>query len=163
MKMVIEKKIYISEQDREWLEKVFSVGAECVEEFPEHWIAGGDDSGLSYCFVCAEKEVARLSKKYQTEEFVVDGGWGDYIGDSQAFCEDCGKLLDNDFTQYACEMEVDHFLEDGFDFECGDDCLSMSKVISSAGWEPISHNDLNFYNNLHELCNRILADINKTL
>ncbi len=45
-------------------------------------------------------------------------------------------MLDNDFTQYACETEVDHFLEHGFDVESGDDCLAMSKVISSAGWEP---------------------------
>jgi len=153
------KEKYITEPEREWLEKIFSDGSECVEEFPEHWVYGGD-GGISYCLECCEKEADKLSKKHPDEEFSVDGGCGT-SGDSQAFCESCGKLLNNDFTQYACETEVDHFLEHGFDFACGDDCLSMSKVISSAGWEPYPHDaNLGFYNSLHRLCRKILEETN---
>ena len=149
---------YISEQDQDWLEVVFNRGADCVEEHPEHWIYGGD-GGLSYCLECCGKEVKRLSKEHPENEYSVDGGWGHAAGDSQAFCEDCGKLLDNDFTQYACETEVEHFLEYGFDYECGDDCLSMSKVISSAGWASYSNSNPEFYANLHRLGQRILEDL----
>jgi len=149
-------KNYISEQDQGRLEKLFNDCAEGIEEHPEHWIAGCD-GGLSYCYECAAKEVARLSKENPDEEYSIDGGWGDCDGDSQAFCEDCGKLLNNDFTQYACETEVEHFLEHGFDIDNGYDCLSMSKVISSSGWQPYSPGDeVEFYDNLHRLCRRIL-------
>ena len=148
---------YIPEQDQDRLEKFFNDGAKGVEEHPEHWISGGD-GGISYCYECAIKEVERLSKENPDEYYSVDGGWGNCNGDSQAFCEDCGRLLDNDFTQYACETEVDHFIEYGFDIESGDDCLAMSKVISSAGWRPITKSDpdIEFYGKLHRLCRKIL-------
>ncbi|MCP5006876.1 MAG: hypothetical protein GY941_23460 [Planctomycetes bacterium] len=155
---------FISEQDQHWLDKVFARGAICVEEWPEHWIGGSDDQSQSYCYDCAEKEVDRLSKKFPDDYFWVDGGWG-VEGDGTPFCETCQRQLSNEFTQYACETEVDHFLEYGFDFECGNDCLSMEKVILSAGWEPISvrDSDTKFYNNLHRLCRRILADLDEIL
>jgi len=145
---------HISEIDRKKLEKLFNDGAARVGEKPEHWINGSDES-ISYCYGCAEKEIERLKKENQQEEYFIDGGWG-HAGDSQAFCETCGATLNNDYTQTACEEEVSHFLENGFDIKSDMDCLSMSKVICSAGWGSCDGKDIQFYNDLHKLCRAIL-------
>ena len=150
---------FISKQNRAWVEKIFSEVSECVEEWPEYWIGGSDDQSLSFCFECAEKEVRRLSEKFPNDEFFLDGGWG-IAGDSTPFCETCKKRLENEFTTTACEEEVEHFLEYGFDIDSGDDCLSMDKIISSAGWEPLPDDkDIDFYNSLHRLCRSILSEL----
>ena len=106
---------------------------------PEHWIHGGDE-GLSYCYECCEKEVAKKLKAEPTGDYSVDGGW-DNEGDSQAFCEDCGHALSNSFTQYACESEIEHFLENGIDFNCPSDAYSMERILGSTTWEPFREND----------------------
>lgn len=142
---------HISEPDRKKLEKIFNDRAAMVDEKPEHWISGSDE-GISYCSECAEKEIERLKKENPEEEYFIDGGWGT-DGDSQEFCETCGAVLNNDYTMTACKDEVRHFFENGFDIKSDMDCLSMSKVICSAGWEG---DDENFYNALHKLCRRIL-------
>jgi len=149
------KENYVLERDRELLEKFFDDGAECIEEYPEHWITGGD--GESYCYECAVKEVEKLSKENPDECYSVDGGGGYCDGDSQAYCEECGKLLENDFTLYACQTAIDNFIECGFKID-SDDCLAMSKVISAVGWEPPRKNqNLELYDKLHRLCQKILG------
>lgn len=151
----------ISKENRDWLEKIFSEVAECVDEWPEHWIGGNNNQDCcdSFCFECAEKEVKKLSKKFPDEEFIVDGGWGTE-GDSTPFCETCKKRLENEFTTTACEEEIEHFLQHGFNIDSGDDCLSMEKIISSAGWEPYPDGkDIDFYNDLHRLCRSILSEL----
>ena len=150
---------YISEPDRKRLEKLFDDGAARVDEWPEHWINGADE-GISYCYECAGKEVERLTKENPGDEYFIDGGWGTE-GDSQAYCETCGHILDNSFTQCACRGEVDHFLEYGFDINSDVDRLSMSKVIMSAGWESHNGEDIGFYGALHKLCWKILEDMGK--
>ena len=145
---------HISEPDRKKLEKLFNDGAAMVEEEPEHWINGSDE-GISYCHECAEKEIERLEKENPEEEYFIDGGWGS-SSDSQAFCETCGSVLNNDYTQTACKEEVSHFLENGFDIKSDLCCLSMSKVICSAGWGSCDGKDIEFYDDLHRLCRQIL-------
>ncbi len=159
----------LSEEEKKWLEKILLDGAECVDEYPEHWVNGADDSE-SYCYECCGKEVERLEKKYPEEDFFIDGGWG-IDGDYTPICKDCEKQLINDFTNSACKEEVEHFLDCGFDIECGADCLSVLKIISSAGWEHRTSDKKDFlynyclpavfYEDLHKLCRQILIDVNE--
>ena len=154
------KNMTLLKQDRKKLEKIFSDGAEKIEEYFEHWISGyvGDGGGLSYCLECAEKEVEKLLKEYPDEKFEVDGGWGGK-SDIQEVCEGCNKVFDNSYTQTACENEVAHFLEHGFDPTDNAACLSMNKVIDSAGWGPPTGENIKFYDDLHRLCQQILNNI----
>lgn len=99
---------------------------------PEHWI-GGADQGFGWCRQCAEKEVRRLKKADPTGEYYVDGGWSTE-GDSQAFCEGCQRTLDNSFTTYACEAEIDHFRDNNWSLSPLD-CLSLQNILGSYGWD----------------------------
>lgn len=99
---------------------------------PEHWI-GGDDESRSFCHECAEKEIANLEKAHPDEEYILDGGWG-CESDSQPFCETCGKALSASFTTYACESEIDHFEDSGFDIDSPEDCYSMERIMGSCGF-----------------------------
>ena len=150
----------ISKSDQKKLETLFNAGAEKVESETEHWISGADES-LSYCYDCAFKEVEQLLKKNPSGEYIVDGGWG-IEGDSTPFCEICDKLLENTLTDYGCESEVDHFLDHGFDPKSDDDCRAMSEVISSKAWEPCENEDIEYFDNLYKLCERILEAILKS-
>ncbi|MEA1885069.1 MAG: hypothetical protein U9N62_11205 [Thermotogota bacterium] len=154
---------FISEKDQEKLFKMFEDGAQGIKValLPEHWAHGGDE-GLSYCLKCCKKEVAQLRKEdpENKDDYYVDGGWGTE-GDSIAFCETCEALLDNSLTDYGSEEEVRHFLEHGFDVNNEYDCYSMTRVICGHGWRPWDdkESDLNFYEDLHKLCKRILGTI----
>lgn len=156
----------ISEENQEKLYKLFVAGAAGIEIEEEHWAHGGD-GGLSFCYDCCEKEVARIKKEdsENAENCYVDGGWGTE-GDSIPYCETCGKMLANSLTGYGCEEEVDHFLEYGFDLKSESDCYSMELVIDGRDWKPWSGRryrneaekseaDL-YYRKLHKLCRRIL-------
>lgn len=126
----------LSEAERERLEELFNAGAARMDAAPEHWIHGADE-GLSYCYECAEKEVAKLLKEEPDGKYCVDGGWGT-TNDSTPFCESCQKLLSSSLTDYGCEAEVDHFTAHGFDPKSDDDCRAMSEVVSARGWEEWS-------------------------
>lgn len=102
--------------------------------FPEYWIAGAGDGGLSYCLDCCQKEVARLKLKEPAEEFWVNGGFGDE-GDSRSYCQTCNRPLDNTYTTCACEQECDHFEEHGINFLIPENCDSWMHVLGSAGFE----------------------------
>lgn len=105
---------------------------------PEYWI-GGYDQGFSFCRQCAEKKVRELKKKNPNGEFFVDGGWSTE-GDSQAFCETCGMVLDNSFTTFGCEQELDHFA--GHEWSLSPlDCLSLGNILGSYGWSDDEHRD----------------------
>ncbi|OEU62402.1 MAG: hypothetical protein BA867_09635 [Desulfobacterales bacterium S5133MH16] len=159
----------LTEYEQEYLEKFFDDGSYRVESEPEHWIHGGDE-GFSYCQKCCEKEVKRLTAENPAEEYSVDGGWK-IEGDNTPYCEKCGKLLENTLTDYGCEVEIDHFLTNGFDVTSDLDRRSMSEVISSGGWEPFARqlfknedereNTLNYFDDLHRLCRSILIKIGK--
>ena len=108
--------------------------APCAAQFetvPEHWIHDWDES-LSFCRECAEKKIAELLEAEPDAEYMLDGGWRTK-GDSQAFCETCGKALDNAFTDYAVESEIQHFETYGFDTNSPDDCYAVLNVIYALG------------------------------
>lgn len=111
--------------------RLLSPVAERYEVKPEHWIHDWDES-LSFCFECAEKKVAELLASEPGEDYLIDGGWRTE-GDSQAFCETCQCPLDNSYTGYACEQELDHFEEHGFDPASPDDCHAVLEVLMSEG------------------------------
>ncbi len=138
------------------LEAVFLAGASRIDEWPEHWLTGKDvDQGESYCLPCAEEEVENLIKKNHSDDYFVDGGWGTG-GDVQAFCEKCNRYLGNFFTLYACEQEVLHFTDNGFDPRSADDCYSMDKVISTMEWQLIPEEKSEHYDALHKLYRTII-------
>ena len=140
------------------LEAVFLTGASRIDEWPEHWLAGeGVDQGESYCLPCAEEEVENLIKKNHSDDYFVDGGWGT-DGDSQAFCEICNRYLNNSFTECACEEEIRHFTDCGFNPLSADDCYSMDRVLSAMEWEPIPGEKSDYYEALHELGRAIISD-----
>lgn len=113
------------------LQKLIAPCAAKFETVPEHWIHGWDE-GLSFCYECAEKKVAELLAAEPDEEYLVDGGWG-AEGDSQAFCETCHRALDNSYTDYAAEQELDHFEEYGFDLNSPDDCHAVLECTYAVG------------------------------
>jgi hypothetical protein len=123
----------LSESEREQLDALFNAGAARMPAADEHWIHGYDES-LSYCYKCANKELATLLEKEPNADYSVDGGWR-MESDSTPFCESCAKLLDACLTSYGCEAELDHFTTYGFDPKSDDDCRAMSEVINSMGWE----------------------------
>lgn len=114
------------------IEKLVYANATKFETKPEHWIHGSDESE-SYCRDCAEKEIERLSAESPEEEFILDGGWGEE-NDSQPFCATCGAALRSSFTTYACESELDHFEDQGFDLDSPSDCYSMERIMGSVGF-----------------------------
>jgi len=163
----------LSEAERARLVQLFDAGAARVPAAPEHWICGSNrdhDESTSYCYECAEKEIAKLKQADPEGEWLVDGGWGNE-GDSTPFCEGCGKLLSNTLTNYGCEAEVDHFTEHGFDPASDDDCRAMSEVISARGWEEWSgrvfereyerRNSEKYFSDLHALGRQILAKLDQ--
>jgi hypothetical protein len=89
----------------------------------------GDES-LSYCYECAVKQVEQLCKLHpeNKDEFIVAGGYATE-GDSQAFCEICGCALENNYTDYCCECELDHFEECGFDQTDPSHCHSLTEIL----------------------------------
>jgi len=146
----------LTNAEKKRLEWLFSWGSRNVVEHDEHWIYGGEDGALSYCFECAEKEVAKLLAAGETD-IEVDGGWGT-DGDYTPWCETCDKLLSNSYTQYACEEEVGHFLDYSFDPTHPHDCYSMEKVIGSSGWNWPPGNFEQYYSDLNRLCREILEN-----
>ena len=157
---------YISELNQKELESLFNAGRDGISSEPEYWIHNADE-GISYCYECCKKEVKRLLKENPKGEYCVDGGYGTE-GDSTPFCEICDKLLENNLTDYGCEAELDHFLENGFDLKSDDDCRAMAEVIDSRGWIPLENRfnenqdqkdrDLKYFRNLHKLCRTILEN-----
>lgn len=113
------------------LQDLISPCAAKYDTVPEHWIHGWDE-GLSFCFECAEKKVTELLAAEPDEDYLVDGGWGSE-GDSQAFCHTCTRALDNSFTDYAAEQELDYFEENGFDVNSPDDCHSLLECTYALG------------------------------
>lgn len=102
------------------------------ETKPMHWVGRGDE-GPSYCLECCEKEVARIDAEKPEAGVIVDGGWVTEC-DGAEFCESCGAALDCSFTTYACESELDHFEECGFDLDSPVDCWSMERIMGSVGF-----------------------------
>ena len=103
-----------------------------VKAEPEHWISGANQ-GLSYCPKCCKKEVARLRKCDPDTEYEVDGGWGTE-GDGSVTCTTCHVLLENSYTHYGCESELDYFETDGFDINNPSDCYSLEHILGSEVW-----------------------------
>jgi hypothetical protein len=104
---------------------------------PEHWIhseKGNSEEQYSYCKKCAEKEIRRLSKKYPEDKFELDGGWNTE-GDGRPYCETCHAPLANSYTNYACEMECEHFEECPIDFKNPDSAEAWYSVLASEGWD----------------------------
>lgn len=155
----------INKIERIRLEEVFNHGASQIYEAREYWITSDSDhidAAESWCYECAEKEIARLKAAHPGDEFILDGGWGSE-SDGQAFCESCGKILENSFTDYACEEEIAHFLKYGFDPMCSMDCFYMDKVIGARGWDTwdgftgyARKNDIAYHHDLYHLCRTIL-------
>lgn len=110
-----------------------------ISPVPEHWI-GGADEGLSYCRPCGEKEIKNLEKKNPGKEYTLDGGYRTE-GDGQAFCETCRCHLDNSFTGYGCESELDHFDQYGFDVDNPSDCLSFQNILAASVWKGGEHSE----------------------
>jgi hypothetical protein len=71
------------------------------------------DSSLSYCRKCAEKEAARLNKKYPNTVFV-DGGWSQ-DEDRVINCEICYKPLDFSATEECLKSEYEHWVKHGIE------------------------------------------------
>ena len=110
---------------------LLALKAKEIDVVPEHWIR--PDHGLSYCFECATKELAKHKESGDVDQSErVDGGW-DFAGDSQAFCESCERMLSNSYTEHCCENELSHFEQHGFDRDCPMDCYSMLEIASSLG------------------------------
>lgn len=97
----------------------------------EYWIHGADE-GESYCYDCCKKEAARLlaEKPELKNEICVDGGW-ETEGDSTSFCEKCGAMLSNSFTDYGAEQELDHFLEHGVNLKSAVDCYCVQNALGN--------------------------------
>ena len=117
------------------VEKMVSPQAANYVVLPEYWIHGCDedyDESESYCYECAEKRIAELALEDPDSEYLIAGGYGSE-GDSQRFCEKCEAALDNSFTDYAAEQELDHFEEYGFDRSSPSDCYSLLQVIGATG------------------------------
>lgn len=158
----------IPKEDQKKLETLFDAGAFKIQSEAEYWISGADE-GISYCFDCCKKEVAKLLKAKPDGEYSVDGGWG-MEDDLTSYCEICGKLLENTLTDCGCDEEVEHFLLNGFDPKSDDDCRAMSEVISTRGWEMwegmVYRNaheqemDIRYFEDLYKLCVRILEELN---
>jgi hypothetical protein len=160
---------FLTEAECDRLEELFNAGASRTEEEDEHWVGGGDE-GQSYCYKCCKKRVAELLKEEPDGDYHVDGGWGTE-SDSTPFCETCQTLLRASLTQYGCESEVEHFLENGFDPKCDMDCYSMERVISSGGWKPYhfenepaykTEKKEKYFTDLHALGRRILDALDKS-
>ena len=120
--------------DKDVISRLQDLISPCAAKYdvvPEHWIRGWDE-GLSFCFECAKKKVAELLAAEPDEDYLVDGGWGSE-GDSQSFCETCGRALDNSYTDYAVEMELDHFEEYGFDINTPEDCHAVLECTYALG------------------------------
>lgn len=81
---------------------------------------------------CAEKRIAELLAEEPDADYMLDGGWG-IEGDSQAFCETCGRPLDNSYTDYAVEVELDHFEKHQFDLNSPDDCHAVLECTYALG------------------------------
>jgi hypothetical protein len=113
------------------LQSLISPCAEKYDVVPEHWIHGWDE-GLSFCFECAEKTISELLMAEPCEEYIVDGGWRSE-GDSEAFCETCGRALDNAFTDYAAATVLDYFEADGFDITSPSDCHALLECTYALG------------------------------
>lgn len=154
---------YLTEKEQSEVDEIFTLGA-TVDLDDEYWIHGSDE-GMSFCLDCARKKVAELLAKEPDGDYCVAGGYG-IEGDSTPFCETCQKMLSNSFTQCACECELDHFEESGFDPSSSMDCYSMERVIGSSGWGPLifehdpewRRKDLaEYYERLHALGRKILA------
>ena len=130
---------WLTEEEQGQLNKIFEDGAKGMDLWPEHWIGGegsdgeGYDQSAGYCLPCAKKIVQDLLEKDPTATWIVDGGWGS-DADSFACCDVCHKSLDISPTDYCCEVEVEHFLEHGFDPTSQDDCYCMDAITGSHGW-----------------------------
>lgn len=113
------------------LQELIAPCAERFETVPEHWIHGWDE-GFSFCRECAEKKVAELLAEEPDGDYLVDGGWATE-GDSQAFCETCQRALDNSYTEYAVEQELDHFEGHVFNLNSPDDCHAILECTYALG------------------------------
>jgi hypothetical protein len=113
------------------LQTLIAPNAAKYETVTEHWIHGWDE-GLSFCRECAEKKIVELLAAEPDAEYMLGGGWVTE-GDSQAFCETCQRALENSFTDYGAETEIDHFEEYDFDFNSPEDCYAMERVIYALG------------------------------
>ena len=136
-----------------------------------HWVHG-DDEGISYCYDCAVKKVEEIKLKEPESDVCVDGGWGTEEDGTES-CDTCGKPLDCSFTDYGSESEVDHFIENGFDHLSAYNCWSLETAISRRDWEVWSERtyrndiekeeDYNYFEKLHNLCRKVLAQIDGEL
>lgn len=119
------------ELTEELIRAVIGPIAEQYETKSEFWINRNDEF-KSYCAECGNKKLVELEKLHPENSYSLDGGYG-VDGDSQPFCESCGIALSNSFTDYACECELNHFEENGFDVTSPGDCYSFRNILDSQG------------------------------
>lgn len=120
-----------------------------IETRPEYWI-NEDVASESWCRDCGEKRIQELLKDDPKGEYHLSGGYRSE-NDSQTFCNGCGARLDNSFTDYCCEEELEHFQSHGFDIKSTDDCYSLYEVLSASLWSGGKNSAA-----LHRLVYRIL-------
>ena len=151
---------YLSKDEQKKIEQLFRDGCKAVEAEDEYWVHGYDQ-GFSYCLKCAEKKCTELKKENPCENIYVDGA-GQMEHSCIPYCIGCNCLLDGSLLIYGCRDKVNHFLENGFDKDDENDCYSMLQVLNS-DWKSWDNNpdETDYYDNLHELCKRILNDLNK--
>lgn len=101
-----------------------------------YWIGGDGDAGFNYCQKCGNKEVRRLQKIDPRGDYFLDGGWVQEE-DTPAHCNTCNHPLTCNFTTHACEYELDHFEQNGFDIRNPGDCDSYLEMVLALG----SYND----------------------
>lgn len=149
----------LSKPQQRKLENWLCEGAKNVETWPEHWFNEGEPS-FSYCYDCALVEKDRLNDaNFSHDEIRIDGGWGSE-GDGPAFCETCGRRMENSLTTEGCKMELDHYHREGFDVSSDQARYDMFEVISSMGWSgPYSERNKHVYDLFDEVCERIFNEV----
>jgi hypothetical protein len=87
-----------------------------------------DDTGLSYCFECAEEQINYFGRGTN-----VDGGWGGQEHDCCVHCETCGRMLDYSLTDAGVEYEIDHFSKLRFRKPLSwDDAARIARMVDAA-------------------------------
>lgn len=160
----------ISEQDQKRLSAFFNEAACRVSTKETYYLESDDsDEGNDYCHTCGSKRLDELKASAPAQ------GWElRYLGrqekDSQGFCETCSCYLASALTEYACESEVEHFLEHGFSLESDGDRFAMASVIDARGWtgsdfdgdsEFTRSERAKYFSNLELLCASILGELGK--
>ena len=162
---------YLNENERKRIMDYLQAQSDKAELEDMYWVHD-DDEGISYCYECAKKKVKEIKSEKPDSDVCLDGGWGTEE-DGMEFCDTCGKPLDCSFTDYGSESEVDHYIENGFDHKNVCACHILITAISSRGWEVWAdrsyrndtekEEDRDYFENLHNLCRKVLSQIDGEL